>query len=305
MENSGSSLPSADAPRPDERLITSQDGRTLRTWVRAPGTEPDNVLVVFEAGLGASGRYWAPVQNEVSSFATAVAYDRAGYGKSEPDPLPRTLDRLAGDLNTVVESVPHRHLVLVGHSWGGPIVRRLAQQRSARGAAPAGMVLVDQSDENAQIYFGRASRISNRLQMLLMPALARTGLLRNSVGRLVSQLPEPIRTETVRSSTTCDAARAAVEETRHLVKGLDDMRSGAGEPADVPVRVLSGQRTTALDRTIRRSLTDAHRTTAAQYAQGLFIPAHRSGHMIHLDEPELVINTIRDLVLSLPGSQHG
>ncbi|WP_157983800.1 hypothetical protein [Nesterenkonia muleiensis] len=46
------------------------------------------MLVVFEAGLGASGRYWVPVQNEVSSFATAVAYDRAGYGKSEPAPFP-------------------------------------------------------------------------------------------------------------------------------------------------------------------------------------------------------------------------
>ena len=48
------------------------------------------------------------------------AYDRAGYGKSEPDPLPRASQRAAQELYDLLKKAGVAGLyVLVGHSLGG------------------------------------------------------------------------------------------------------------------------------------------------------------------------------------------
>ena len=68
------------------------DGRTLRCVVSGSGP-----LVVFEAGIGTGASMWAIVQELVAMQAHTVAYDRAGYGASSDDRLPRPFDRLAAD----------------------------------------------------------------------------------------------------------------------------------------------------------------------------------------------------------------
>lgn len=56
----------------------------------------------------------------------ASARRAAGYGASDPDLRPRDLARLADDLVGLCESFPHERLILIGHSWGGPVARMAA-----------------------------------------------------------------------------------------------------------------------------------------------------------------------------------
>jgi pimeloyl-ACP methyl ester carboxylesterase len=52
------------------------------------------------------------------------AYDRAGYGFSDPGPLPRDTQHLADDLASLTKAAPLRPpYVLVGASLGGMVVR--------------------------------------------------------------------------------------------------------------------------------------------------------------------------------------
>jgi pimeloyl-ACP methyl ester carboxylesterase len=64
---------------------------------------------------------------EVARFTRVVSYDRAGYGKSEPGPAPRSQERLAKELHTLLHNAgimpPY---VLVGHSLGGANIRAFA-----------------------------------------------------------------------------------------------------------------------------------------------------------------------------------
>src|SRR5699024_5636168 len=106
-----------------------------------------------------------------------VAYERAGFGASTPDPPRRDLDRLAADLSTVIDAIPHRRLVLVGHSWGGPVVRLVASRRLADGKPIDGLVLVDQSDENCSLYFSWSAHMQFAAQAAVMVPLARLRLL--------------------------------------------------------------------------------------------------------------------------------
>src|SRR5690625_236119 len=70
-----------------EQWVATTDGRQLRAVVAGTGTD----LVVLEAGLGAAALTWGPVMEHLAPHCRVVAYDRAGYGRSDPGPGPRDL----------------------------------------------------------------------------------------------------------------------------------------------------------------------------------------------------------------------
>lgn len=100
--------------------------------------------VVFDPGLGDTADEWAHIQRAVAAFMSAVAYDRAGLGRSMPPSereLPRTSGRMADELYSLLygAGVPSPY-VLVGHSLGGLNVQLFAARYPKE---VAGMVLVD------------------------------------------------------------------------------------------------------------------------------------------------------------------
>ena len=267
-----------------DELVTTGDGRRLRAMAGGDGDD----LVVLEAGLGVSGLYWGPVHEALRRHVRVVAYDRAGFGASDPDTRPRDLTRLADDLEAVIRAHPHHRLVLVGHSWGGPIVRTVAARLIGRGHPLAGVVLVDQSDENDPAYFTRFHRAAHAWQAALLVPLARTGLLGPLARVSLTGLDVLLRRAVVEASSSVSAARAAVAELEHVTSGLRRLKEEPARLGGVPVTVISGQRATPVDRRIRRGLVRAHRTTTAQHDGGRFVPAERSAHLIPLTEPGLI-----------------
>ena len=123
----------------ESNFVTLRDGRKLHYRQRGTGSP----TVVFEAGMGLSSATWGMVQPDVAQHTLAIAYDRAGIGKSDWDDHERTVDRIADDLQELLETLPGP-FVLVGHSWGGPILRRLAARKAVD---VRGLVLLDPTDE--------------------------------------------------------------------------------------------------------------------------------------------------------------
>jgi pimeloyl-ACP methyl ester carboxylesterase len=276
----------------EDRAIDASAGRRLRAMVSGNG--PD--LVVLEAGLGLSGLYWSPVVDLLARQTRVVAYERAGFGGSDVDTEERTLSRLADDLESVIDAFPHERLVLVGHSWGGPIVREVAARRLGRGRSIAGVVLVDQSDEHADLYFSRVARWQFTAQAGLMVPLARLRVLGPLLRSQTPGLASPLRAAAVAASGSITAAMAAAAEQRQVVAGLGELRTNPPHLGDIPVRVLSGAVSGALSRRPRAILTRAHRLTADAHAGGLFVPATRSEHMIPLTEPDLVAAQVGEIL---------
>jgi pimeloyl-ACP methyl ester carboxylesterase len=105
-------------------------------------------VVVFESGVGTGLNAWSPVLPEVARFATVVAYDRAGIGGSDTDghaPTPRHVaERLHALLGEVRLKPPY---VLVGHSWGGLLIRMYTAMYPAD---VGGLVYVDPTDPRSE-----------------------------------------------------------------------------------------------------------------------------------------------------------
>src|SRR5579863_8737305 len=122
-------------PRPPGKLV-DLGGHQLNVKCSGKGSP----TVVVENGLGDFSFDWILVQSRVSRFARICSYDRAGYAWSDPGPKPRTFAQLNLELRDALAKLGEQGpFILVGHSYGGPVVRNFAVTYPHE---VAGMVLV-------------------------------------------------------------------------------------------------------------------------------------------------------------------
>jgi pimeloyl-ACP methyl ester carboxylesterase len=104
-------------------------------------TKHDTNTVVFENGLGGTIRWWAKIFPEVSKDTSAFAYNRPGYGKSDPVTTPRDGNHVVDELRSLLLSQGLKPpYVLVGHSLGGLYMQFFARRYPNEVSA---LVLVD------------------------------------------------------------------------------------------------------------------------------------------------------------------
>lgn len=280
-----------------ELEVTTRDGRRLHAERHGP--DAPGPVVVFEAGMGASRSTWGGVVPLLGPDVAAVVYDRSGLGRSPADPAPRGLDRLADDLIDVLDHLArhgHGPAVLVGHSWGGPIVRVVAARIPDR---IAGLVLVDQTDETCDLFFAPGAERQQRFARRTMPFAARLGLLRFVAGRLARSLPEPAASAMRAEDGTATATATQLAELDHHLDDLRHLRDHPPVLPDVPITSISGGRIGLGERRRRPALIAAHRAAVTALPRGRHVVAERSGHLVPLTEPAVVAAEIRRILESL------
>ncbi len=112
---------------------------THRLEIRREGA--GSPAVVIDTGLGDRMDRLSALRDLLAPHTVVLTYNRAGYGRSEPGPLPRDSGREADELQSLLDAVGvPKPYVLVGHSLGALNVQVLASRRLAD---VAGMVLID------------------------------------------------------------------------------------------------------------------------------------------------------------------
>ncbi|WP_128558314.1 alpha/beta fold hydrolase [Streptomyces triticagri] len=276
-----------------ERLVTLPDGRTLRTVAAGEGPGP---LVLFEAGMSAPAACWVHTQREIGAHTRTLSYDRAGYGGSDVDPRPRTLDRLVDDLTALLDVLDERApVVLVGHSWGGPVIRLFAERHPAR---VAGIVFVDSTvaetmpAKNAWLVAG---------SFRVMGFLARFG----GAG-LIERLTLPHGTSPdidradvaimLRDYACVRAMRAGAREAEHIVSARPLVRrlQQAGTP-DVPTICVQGGRVDRGTARTRLLLNDTAERLMHDTRGGRTVVVPEAGHLVPQERP----GPVRDAVIEV------
>ena len=274
--------------------------------------------VLLEAGIAASSVSWQPVQAGISQFARVCAYDRAGFGWSDPSSQPRTIENIVRELRTLLTQVnPASPVVLVGHSFGGLVVLEYARLHRADVAA---LVLVDPlpSGEWHPPSAGEIDRLQHAVRLARRGALlARLGVVRISLdllqagsraipliaartsGRRGSKLTERLVGEVRKLPRelwpVVQAHWCQPKSFRSMADHLASLPASAascdpvGDLGDLPLIVLS-----AADSSPSRAAQ--HDRMAARSTRGAKVIAEKSGHWIQLDQPDLVIETIRRLL---------
>lgn len=102
--------------------------------------------VILESGHQVPAIGWRFVQPDIAKFTRVCSYDRAGYGWSDPGPMPRTSAQIVKELHTLLRNAGEKPpYVLVGHSSGGTNMRIYAGHYPSE---VAGMVLAEPGHED-------------------------------------------------------------------------------------------------------------------------------------------------------------
>ena len=121
VASSGSSPADLVYGRPGQ--LVSVNGFRLNLYCMGSGSP----TVVFDSGWGDWAPAWSKVQPEIAKWTRACSYDRAGAGFSDPGPMPRTSVHIAEELRTALHHAgiggPY---ILVGSAFGGDNVRTFA-----------------------------------------------------------------------------------------------------------------------------------------------------------------------------------
>ncbi len=125
--------------------------------------------VIIENGFDEFSFDWVQVQSEVEKFTRVCTYDRAGYAWSEPGPMPRTYDQINRDLRDALKKLNEKApYLLVGHSFGGPVIQNFALNHRNE---VAGLVFAESVADDQRIVMGKkTARIADFAQGRAIPA---------------------------------------------------------------------------------------------------------------------------------------
>jgi pimeloyl-ACP methyl ester carboxylesterase len=119
--------------------IETIDGRQVESATIRNSVSP--CVVVFEGGSRGTLDKWGKVLEGTSQDATVFAYNRPGYGNSEPATTPRDGSSIVEELRRILR---HKNLqppyILIGHSLGGLYMQLFARKYPDE---VVGLVLVD------------------------------------------------------------------------------------------------------------------------------------------------------------------
>jgi pimeloyl-ACP methyl ester carboxylesterase len=217
--------------------------------------------VILEAGSGCSAEHWRAVQELAGEFAATYSYDRAGHGSSDEGHL-WTLDGWVADLEAWLSAARvSPPYLLVGHSLGGHIVRAFAARHRSD---VVGLILVDARHED------------------LMPVLPESFR-----GRLAELVPYDFE----RGYESDEAVRNLPPLVKLPVSVIAHSRADW-------IHELFGLSQSELDQA-EQAWQRYQLDLAAKFPESRFQVAANSGHMIPIDEPELVVSEIRSMIAAV------
>jgi len=296
-------------PSPEGRMIASPDIK-LFSRIRGEG----NPVVVIETWSGGPSFEWWHIQDELSKHCRVVTYDRAGYGWSERDNLPRTSDQVATGLKLMLENSnitgPY---ILVGHSLGALYVNHFARKYADNTAA---VIMIDPFSPDNQRWY---DEFPDHKVFYDKEKAVRTGKIFAMLGlmrlfRFVPYLhvPKKIRRLVINHYSSQRAYHAILNELSNWRQSAEQIKNLPSFP-DIPLKILFP----ATEATIKswtafkvpedlaRKMEHLHELLAkdmlAYSSKSELIVIPDTTHAIHLDQPELVAENIIQSIYEIRG----
>ena len=267
-------------------LVGIGDGRKMYLECRGMGSP--TVLIV--PGGRAAADEWtttSPVFGDVAGFTRVCTYDRPGTiladekpSRSDPVPMPTTAAASVADLHALVEAAKiETPFVIVGHSYGGLVVRLYAMTYPQD---VDGMVLVDALSE-----FLRAAETAEEWKWQKI-------ILNGDLTEAIEVYPD---IERIDADPSFDQLLAAPPlQPMPLMVLSADHPWGPLVSGFIADGLLAPDTPPDIGYVTDRAQKEAQANLAALVPGSRHVTKTDSGHVIHHDNPQLVTDSIRDVV---------
>lgn len=227
-------------------------------------------VVIFMHGRGDALTSFRKVQSEIASMTRTFSYDRSGLGGSELIDTARTFENMTTELDQILDSEKiEGPFILVGHSLGCMLAKYYNHTHKGK---VIGMILIDpghedQLKESLAIRSDADRRFLDSLAHTIDPSwpIGTQGEIRytdynDGLSKTIPSLSIPV---TVLTSTMWNKQ---IEED-YLITRAD---------MDIKIRLVNGW--------------------VDSVPNAKHILTEKSGHYIHLSEPQLVIDAIQEVL---------
>ena len=221
--------------------------------------------VVFESGGGEDSSEWSNIEPVIRDRAKVrtVVYDRAGLGKSDPDPRPYRIEDEGTALRRALDQCDiHGPIILVAHSYGGFISEILASEDKR----VKGLVLVD---ANIPSFFD------------------------DKEAAVISARYTPLAEDLIKEKP--DLGRNLFRQDQAYPATARHMRD-VHVPLNLPVIDITAEHTWVEAPDELAAMRRAHSEFVAASPNRVAIFAKGSGHYISRDRPGIVIDAVPHLI---------
>ncbi|MGM0885179.1 MAG: alpha/beta hydrolase [Bacillota bacterium] len=269
-------------------------------------------IVVFEHGVATPGLIWGLVYPEISKMTRTIIYDRAGYGWSDPGPTPRTSQKCAEELYRLLQALKIQEpVILVGHSFGSINIRLFAHLYPTH---IVGLVLVDpvheaefsnrfppQHQEQRYLEAKIMLMVKYLIKLKLMYLLVKLRLVPEFFS-IAKKFPSGIKNILCDITFKFTAFDSAYSELLSFTRG--DNVQHIELPDGLPVIVIKAANFNQYKKgisqetkeQINRSLHEVAQELSLLSESGEFSVVKDSGHLIHVDQPQIVVEKIQKLL---------
>jgi len=226
-------------------------------------------FMVFVTGLAGSLSDFDSTFNRVALVTTGVRYSRSGMGNSSYDRKGKSFDSIVGELDSFIKAsnVPEP-FVLVGHSYGGLIVRSYAKRYPKN---VCGLLLIDPTFED---YFSILGQYESKAEEV-----------------------ERKEFESWLGADTSSAQHHEVESLWKVWHSRDQWTQWFEPLPDIPVFVLTSmevsQGSLRTSEALMQARYSAHTRLVRKSPFGLQIGMTRAGHYLHEEDPETFMDAVR------------
>ena len=230
-----------------------------------------SITILFESGGGMDSTEWSELAPEIAgkTGATIVTYDRAGFGKSD---LPEISYDMRTETKWLLDGLKklglEKNLILVGHSYGGWLIRLIASMNPDN---ISGMVFIDPFSSEFVDILG--AKYLDEQPM---------------IGKLPFDTSKPEKLTKIQ--------RALVRMVSVGLQRKTEIMRKTTIPVGIPVRLITCGKPFLPKPEEQKAWRRSHEQIVSKIKGAKLIAAEQSGHMIPFEQPGIIIETILEVI---------
>lgn len=291
------------------RRLINIGSRNIEVMITGEGQ-----CVCILPGMASSIDEWELVANGLAEYSKVLLFHRAGCGQSDLGEEKRNTNATVDDLYALLEKLDITEPVtLVGHSYGGLCVQHFAINHPNS----VGAVVLIESNSTELHLLNNVMGINQNKQMIDMWRLLSQMEPEQIKGKLPPQaipdlanFPSETRGRILQFKTNPKMYQAMANEMEELENSAHNIRVAGsfpqvpltviGRDPDYSIHLLTKQgMPEPLAKKIEAVWQELIRKQLALSKNSKYVMAEKSGHGVHLDRSDIIINEVLSLVVSL------